>query len=75
MFRNRGFTQHETNNFIFIAWMTNSNAQAVKVGIIAQLADDVFQTIVAAVAAAKFKFRDARREIQLVVSDQNFVRL
>ncbi|EHC72593.1 hypothetical protein LTSEWAN_2272, partial [Salmonella enterica subsp. enterica serovar Wandsworth str. A4-580] len=47
----------------------------MKVGIIAQLADDVFQTIVAAVAAAKFKFRDARREIQLVVSDQNFVRL
>ncbi|EHD04245.1 hypothetical protein LTSEURB_2038, partial [Salmonella enterica subsp. enterica serovar Urbana str. R8-2977] len=27
----------------------------MKVGIIAQLADDVFQTIVAAVAAAKFK--------------------
>jgi hypothetical protein len=45
----------------------------VKVGVIAQFADDIFQAIVAAVAAAEFKFRHTGWEIQLIVRDQDFI--
>jgi hypothetical protein len=47
----------------------------VKVGVIAQLADDVFQAVVAAVAAAQLKFCHPGRQIQLIVRDQNFIRI
>ncbi len=47
----------------------------MKIRVIAQFADDVLQTVMAAVSAAEFELRHAWREIQLVVSHQNFIRI
>ena len=53
--------------------MTNSDAYAVKIGVIAQFADDILQPVVAAVTAAELEFRHAGRQVKFIVRHQNFI--
>ena len=55
--------------------MADTDTQAVKVRVVAELVLDVFQAVVATVAAAELDFGHAGRQIQLVVRHQNLVRL
>ena len=47
----------------------------MKVRVIAELTDDVLQAVVAAMATAKLEFRYPGRQIQLIMGDQNFIRV
>ncbi|MNE59628.1 hypothetical protein D3C80_1547360 [compost metagenome] len=55
--------------------MADANAQTVEVRVITEFTLNIFQTVMAAVTATEFNFRHARRDIQLVMGDQNFIRL
>ena len=53
--------------------MTDANAQAMKFLVVAHLADDVPQTVLAAVAPALLVAGYASRQIQFVVDDENLL--
>ena len=51
--------------------MTDADTQTVKLFVITHLADDVLEAVMAAVTAAQFEAGDARRQIQLVMGDED----
>ncbi len=69
----RRLAEHEAHHLVLVARMADADAQAVEVRVIAELVLDVFQAVVAAVAAAELDFCHAGRQIQLVVRHQDLV--
>ncbi|MOA13771.1 hypothetical protein D3C78_1338340 [compost metagenome] len=55
--------------------MADADAQAIEIRVIAKFVLNILQPVVPTVAATQFDFCNTRRNIQLVVRDQNFVRL
>ena len=55
--------------------MADSHTQTVEIGVIAQLADNVFQTIVTAMTTAQFEFCHTGGQVQFIVGHQNFIRV
>ena len=69
-----GFFQHVVHHFVAVAGVADAQAQAVEVGA-AEAGLNVFEAVVAAVAAAEFEFDAAGLEVELVVDNEDFLRL
>jgi len=66
--------QHKAGHLRTVAGMADTQTQAVKCVVVAQFGDDVAQTVVPAVPATFLALDHARRQIQLVVGNQDFFR-
>ncbi|KPX26538.1 hypothetical protein ALQ28_05001 [Pseudomonas syringae pv. delphinii] len=64
-------TQDKAGYLAGIAWVANAKPQAMKCVLVAELRDDVAQTVMTAMTAAHFEFGNARRQVQFVVRHQN----
>ena len=53
--------------------MIDANTQAMKVFVVPECGNDVAQAIVSAVPATQFEARSSRRDIQLIMGDEDFV--
>ena len=64
--------EHEVGHVFLVARMADADAQAPEIRR-AELRDDVPQAVVARMAAAVLDFHRPRRQVELVVRDQDFV--
>lgn len=63
-------TQDKTGDLAGVAWVANAKPQAVERILIAELRDDVAQSVMTAMAAAYFELGNAGRQIEFVMRHQ-----
>gem|GEM_PF-2966775 len=68
----RGFSQHVVNNLIPVPGMTDAHSHTIEI-LAAQMADQITQTIMATMTTALFQPDGTRRQIQLIVNNQNLL--
>src|SRR5579875_3621327 len=68
-----GIAQHPRRHPVAVAGMADADAQAMERAV-AEVGDDVAQSVLAAVAAVELQPRGAGRQIQIVVHHQQFLR-